>query len=157
MGDIDQASAGFWQSIYTCIQLTRASPWSSPRMQAHGRLAIWRQDPAPLGAPLVGSQHELPVVSPAGMLQQPRTPAASGLMPAFAGSVRTPMSASSFAGTSYAPSTIKRWAVAGACVLAVDDGADAASISASSLLPPAPALFLLAAWPQCSYLPPVNS
>jgi hypothetical protein len=74
----------------------------------HGRLAIWRMDPAPSGGRLpVGSQHELPVVSPGG-LQPPRTPATGGLLPAFAHGARTPMSASSFAGTSYAPSTVKR-------------------------------------------------
>jgi hypothetical protein len=84
--------------------------------QAHGRLAIWRLDPAPPGlAPPIGSQHELPVVSPSG-LQPPRTPATGGLMPAFAGAVRTPMSVGSFAGASYAPSTIKR------CVRAAWEG-----------------------------------
>jgi hypothetical protein len=74
----------------------------------HDRLAIWRLDPAPAGgSQLVGSQHELPVVSPGGM-QPPRTPATGGLLPAFAHGARTPMSASSFAGASFAPSTVKR-------------------------------------------------
>lgn len=90
--------------------LLKPTRLTTKQTQAHGRLAIWRLDAAPTGGPrTVGSQYELPVVSPGG-LGGPRTPANAGIVPAFSFGGRTPMTASSFAGTSYAPSTIKRCA-----------------------------------------------
>lgn len=74
-------------------------------VQGSGRLGIWHMQQAPAGGLAIGSQYDLPVVSPG--YQHLRTPATAGALPVFAGA--TPMSAGSWASKSFTPSTVKRW------------------------------------------------
>ncbi len=82
---------------------SRELPYVATYEEGSGRVAIWHMQGASEADLAMGSLFDLPAVSPGGL--GPRTPAGSAL-PVFAH--HTPVSASSFAGTSYTASTTKR-------------------------------------------------